>query len=240
MNKSIKEIIREAEVGPDPLRKDRFIRKYRYPGSERKSSGIEILLHQARYIRVRIWILSVLLLVLSLIWLRREDWNTIRFIAAAMPFISGFGIIESFRSDFYSMNEMEGATKLSVKGACLARIACIGFVHIILIICLSLAAGRRSGYGFLLTGAFITIPYLTSSIIGMEIERTAFGRKSPWIYPGVSAAVAFITLLILRQKPSITIGGLSLALVCMAEVVLLIIELYEIRRMTRWEEYAWS
>lgn len=136
------------------------------------------------------------------------------------------------------MTELESVTYVSERGVLFARFVSIGIVHIALLLVLAVIAGRQSGYGYMMTGAMLTTPYLISSTLCMELERTALGRRNALSSIAVSAAVSGVMLLIQAEGWQLQEGCQWIWYA--AAAVLIVIEYAEIRKTIRWEEYAWN
>ena len=237
MNKNIKEMLKSVDESPDPLRKDTFIRDYRKRYATGRRSTWDLLKSQIGYIRPVVWIISVLALLLAAIRVHSAG-DTLFIVAAMMPFVSGSAIIESFRARHYGMAELDGTTLFSTKGILFTRIICVGTVHIALLAVLTVLIGRIDEHGILMTGAILTIPYLLSSVICMELERTAFGRKNSFSCIGVAA---LITGMVLMSRDQEHIFNASYQWIWVtAMIALMAMEFIEIRKTFYWEEYAWN
>lgn len=236
MNSRIKKALSDVAPSPDPRRKDQFIRAYRKKYAGTPLSTTEIIRSQVGYIRVPVWLISFAVLMMA-IWGIHEDQEVIFAVSALMPFVSGIAIFDFLRSGMYGMTELESVTLVSKRGMLFARFICVGLVHIALLTVLTVIVGKQSGYGFLMTGAMLTIPYLLSSIASMKLERTTFGRKNTLSLIVVSALVSGI-IIVMREEQELfseKYQGIWYA----AAVVLIIMECVEIRKTFR-EGYAWN
>ncbi len=194
--KRIEARIRAVCDVPVPEGKDAFLRELRDRCGHRNVSPWRFVLTQSRYIRKRVWLVSAFALAIALLKIRAAGLETIALVCAVMPFVSGLSVWESLRSRLYGMDEMEGATRFSLRGILLARTAAVGLVHVLLLLCATLLLAGSAGYGYAMTGALITIPYLLSSVLGMEAERTEWGRKSALPGMGISALTSLGVLLL--------------------------------------------
>ena len=237
MNRNVKQMIKEARIYPNPVKKDQFIRRYRKNSVRRKTGGLDMIRSQVGYIRMPVWIVSIAALVVALVNMH-SDINVVTIVAAFIPFVSGVAVFESFRSRMYGMTEMEGVTLYSLQGMLFARVVCVGIVHFVLLIVLAIILGKGSGYGFFMTGAVITVPYLFSSIASMELERTTFGRKNAFGCLIISMITSIAV--IFARSQSILFAEAYHAIWYSAVIILFAVELVEIRKMFRWEEYVWN
>lgn len=237
MNGSMKRALSNAAPSPDHHRKDQFIRDYRRKYAGAQISTVDIIKSQFGYIRMPVWLISLAALLVA-IWGIQGDGKVIFVVSAMMPFVSGIALFDFLRSGMHGMTELECVTLVSKRGILFARLLCVGVVHVALLAALVAIVGRQSGYGTLLTGAMLTIPYLLSSIASLELERTTFGRKNVTSCIVVSAIVSGVIIVFQNQQVLFTEKYHSLWY--LVAVLLIIMECIEIRKTFRWEEYAWS
>lgn len=238
MSKDKIKLIKKARVYPNPAGKDVFLRKYRKKSSASRYTGWDMLRSQIRYIRMPVWIVSLLALIVAVTGLS-YDGNVLFAAAAMMPFVSGIAVLESFRAGRFGLSEMEGVTLISGRGILFTRVVCVGIVHIALLLILTVLIDTKEGYGLTMTGSILTIPYLISSVVNMEIERTEFGRKSALPGLAVSALTAISVILAKEQEVIFSYG--YRAFWYMLTAALVVMELREIGKMFKMEEnYAWN
>lgn len=237
MNSSIKRALPDVAPSPDHNRKDQFIKAYRRKYARTQISMVDIIKSQFGYIRMPVWLISIAALIVA-IWGIQEDREVLFAVSAIMPFVSGIAIFDFLRSGMYGMTELESVTLVSKRGILFSRFICVGIAHIILLAVLAVIVGKQSGYGCLLTGAMLTIPYLISSIASMELERTDFGRKNVMGCIVVSVIVSGI-IIVLHNEHELFSEKYQ-AVWYLAAMVLIIMECIEIRKTFRWEEYAWN
>ena len=89
-----------------------------------------------------------------------------------------------------------------------------------------------------MTGAALTIPYLFSSVVSMELERTELGRKNTFLCMGIAALTAGMVVVV-KEYWYIFDASYQWFLV-VTTFALIVIEFVEIRKLFHWEEYAWS
>lgn len=237
MSKNIKQMMHEAALNPDYVKKDAFIREYRKKSGRAEIGAFDLLKSQIFYIRMPVWIASIAALVVA-IWGIDQNSETVFYVAAIMPFVSAIAVFDSMRSRLYGMDELERPTRISGRGILFARLVCIGAVHLALLLALSVVVGTRNGFGFAMTGAIITIPYLISSIACMVLERTEIGRRNALGCLLVSAVTAFMMLAVKDEKTLFAQNYRWIWFVLLA--VLASLESIEIRKRFRVEEYEWN
>ena len=237
MNKNIQHTISELTPSPDPVRKDTLLRMYRRKTGSPKTSIREMLGFQFTCISPAVWLVSLAVLLIA-IWGSFRNRNVILCVAALMPFASGFAVFESFRSQMYAMTEMEGVTLFSLRGIFFAKIVCIGIVHILLILVLSLMISPVCQYDFLTTGIMITIPYLTSSVLSMKAEKSSLGRKNPAVCLGISALISGAVLAASAKSSYFTEELMRIRNLLL--LILIVLFLIEIKKTFQWEENLWN
>ena len=239
MNNNLKEELQIVFDAPKPPGKEAFIREIRKHYTYVYTDRWSILLSQIGYIRKSVWFISFGLLVFVILGIIGRYKEMLYITASLTPFISGVAVLESVRSRFYEMEEMEAATVYSLRGILFARITLIGISHLILLFALTMVLGSISGKGYLVTGSYITIPYLMSSVVGMEVERTAYGRSHSYVCVAVAVIVSMLVVFtafgawkrFVIEYPSWCV---------LAAFVLFLVNLNEYRKLYNWEEYAWN
>lgn len=222
---------------PDPARKDRFLRSYRKKTKPVHTNIMSMIGTQFTYISMPVWGLSIAALLIAL-WGVHSNRDIIPGIAAFMPFVSGAAVFETFRAHWHRMAEIESVTLFSIRGVFFAKIVCIGSVHILLILLLSLIITPNSPYDFSSAGIMITIPYLISAAACLKAERSSFGRKSPLVCLGISALTAGLSLAAYEKKIYFTEIHPQIPNLLFAILTILLV--YEIRKTFNWEEYVWN
>ena len=84
----------------------------------------------------------------------------------------------------------------------------------------------------------LTIPYLLSSILSMELERTVFGRKYGFSCMVISAGVSVLMFAVQNERNLYEEAYRGLWY--LSAITLMMIEGFEIKKMFQMEEYAWS
>ena len=227
MNKDKMRLLKDAKIYPAPEAKGAFLRKYRKRVGAVHYTGWDMIRSQIGYIQRHVWIISFAALAVAVIGLSRDE-GVIFAAAAMMPFVSGIAVLESFRAERYGLSEMEGVTLFSRRGILFARIVCVGTVHLALLLLLTILIGSKEGYGLAMTGSILTVPYLLSSIINMELERTEFGRKSALPGLGVVAIMA-VAVLVVKEEEVVFLHDYYIFWYLLT-AVLIVMELMEIRK----------
>lgn len=227
----------DATPSPDPIRKDHFIRIYRRKASAANLSMRSLLISQVTYISAPVWGITLIVLFLVL-YAIHTDQDIIFLTSLLTPFVSGIAIFDSFRSQFYSLTEMESASLFSLRGIFFAKMICIGIVHIFFILLLSFIISPHTRFSCIKTGIIITMPYLLSSIICLKAERSVLGRKNPFICLEISALISALVFFTKAISKEITYTLPELWFILFITLALLAGN--EIRKTLKWEEYLWN
>lgn len=271
MNKKTKELLVKMAGQPDHQRKDKFIRECRKYNQEinknnknnatnkdnwnnknnenakrnaNNETTLRFIMSQFSYISWYVWCVSLFVLIAAIfiIVMKIETTDSITVISAMIPFVAMAAVMESFRSKYYGMSELESVTKVSFRGIYFARMSCIGMVHIVILSCLIIMIGRKNENGYLVTGAMILIPYLITSILNTKIERTQIGRKSIFACITVSVLISESMILLNNQMKNQRdfLTSIQPIIWYVAILTLIAIHFFEIKKTIRQEVYAWS
>lgn len=163
MNGELKKELKTAFEAPSPKGKELFLKQLRYP----KITYQEFLFDQLHYIRKRVWLASVLIVLLG--WLTAFclpifHWtaNGIKIwsISAMLPFLALLTITEVYRSSACNMTELEGSCRFSLPQIVMARMSILGTVNSIVLVLLLIFINQASAYSLLQTILYVTVPYL--------------------------------------------------------------------------------
>ena len=236
MSRDIKRMFESVKVYPSSVSKDAFLKRFRKVGNVSQKSSWDMIFSQVGYIKMPVWIVSLLTFIVGAVGLSAERNDTF-VVAAMMPFVSGIAVMESFRGEKFGMTELEGVTLYSRRGALFARLVCVGISHICLLFVLSILIGLNGEGGLFTTGSILTIPYLISSIVNMELERTQIGKK---IYPGFgfSAALSIATLFLKEHNQIFNYDYRFFWY--LLTLILIVMQIKEIKKSYFVEEYVWN
>ena len=168
----IKILLKGYCEAPDNMKKDAFIRSIGKKQQFEKVSFVKMLALQARSIRKRMWIISILLLAWAVFNISGLESEKVEIISKIMPFFACFGMIEGCRAKMHEMSELEGTTLFSAKGAYFAKMAVIAMAHFFTIVLLAVFMPGAHEKGCLIVMARLLIPYIVTSILSMEAERS--------------------------------------------------------------------
>lgn len=189
---------------PKPEKKQEFLRRLSEPGMTSR----QFMRVQAGYIKKWIWGISVVLLILLLPYCSFFHKNVLNVMASFAPFIAMSLLAESSRSYVYGMEELELATRFSLKSILLARMGILAVFHLLLLsVMVFFSVGSGTGRYFL-AGIRILLPYFTSISIGLPLIRRFHGRESGYLCVAVAIMVSVLSRYL--QETLVWRGGVQL------------------------------
>lgn len=225
MDKQLQEEIKTYFDAPKPVEKREFIRKF----PTRDISINEFIKIQAGYIRKPVWLMSILAFAIVIIGSYKMLANTILITASIVPFIAVLTVFEAIRSQTFHMAELERATRFSLRSIIFARMVIIGGFELLMFVIAVPVLYVSFGYSLIMTGAFLLVPYLATSIICMELERTTYARDNSYICVGVALAISVLSIWISGTYTDMFKVQYNMRWL-MAVIILLFIMILEYRR----------
>ena len=128
----------------------------------------EFLAGQLGYIDKWIWVLSGALLVF-IIWCCSQ--NTGNYPFALTPLLASGMLIETGRSYRWKMDELEYASRFSLRSIVLARMFLVGLIDTIGLLFVIAAVRPYLAYSLIRAFLYMMVPYLTASFFGSLYER---------------------------------------------------------------------
>lgn len=183
MDRKLKNEIVKAFNAPAPTQKAQFI--HSLPRSH--ISTRIFLLRQISFIHKSVWVLSSLILLPAIWGACFANKNTVWIVSAFIPFLALLLITEGAKSATYKMNELEMATRFSLKSIVLARICILGIFNFILFYILILICHATNDIPFMQTSIYLFVPYFLTTGISLHIVRR-FSDKEV-IYSCMATAV---------------------------------------------------
>ena len=216
MKNEWKDMLNDAFYAPEPVKKKEFLRSIR----QREMSSFEMILQQAAYIRIHVWIFAVMIIAFAVFGAATGLGSTQHIITMIMPFTASFSVIEAQRSKWCGMTELEMATRFSLRSVVLARMTILGAVTFVVLCVISPVISVAFDQGAVLTAVRILIPYLVTMIISLEAERSVIGRKTGYCPLMIAAVVSvfiywmagFETRMLLRYLNILESWGILIAL----------------------------
>lgn len=174
MKRKLKKELMLYFQAPVPKRKTKFIRSLEMP----KLRLRDVLWSQVRYISKLVWLLSGCFFVASYWAGRFAEPRYLIAVFALIPFLVMLSVTECMRSCRYGMEELEQASRFSLKSVILTRMILLGLGNIILLILLSVVWGvflqGISGWRCLL---YLMSSYMLTASGGLVITRKMRGRE---------------------------------------------------------------
>lgn len=186
---NVKKALRTAFAPPEPQRREKFIKAIPDP----KPSYFAFLLSQICYIRKRIWIFSMGLLLLSLgaaCAVPRDELYAVWVISAAIPFLALMTATEISRSDLFCMSEMEAGCRFSLPQLTGARMILLGACNFTLIPLIAVLLGVSSPLGIFKTALYLFTPYLTVNGISLVVLSKVNGVDGIYISAAATVGVS--------------------------------------------------
>lgn len=186
MKQDMKVCLKEVFAAPKPEKKDSFLRKARTA----QVSTFDFVKSQLFYIRKRVWILSLLILVAALAAIRFMEINRLWIISAFIPFIALCAVLEGTRSVSYGMSELEMSARFSLKSITLARMVSIGLVHLGIIGVLIPLSGGSELFPMVKEAVYLLVPYLLTAVLGLIAVRELQDYQSSYVCTGCAVIVS--------------------------------------------------
>lgn len=188
MNKKLKQSIKKAFEAPEPNRQEKAEFLNSLPRAH--ISMKQFILIQATYIRKRTWLFAIALLILALFAARYSGRDTVWIISSFVPFLGLTAVAENNRSATYGMNELETATRFSLKRILLARMSILGILDAVVLIILTPLCSIGSNLSIIQTGAYLLVPYLLSVNICLWLSRHRHNKELTYECMAVSVLVS--------------------------------------------------
>lgn len=202
----------EAFFTPPPQRKKEFLEYLKKETEQRENmqtpkaqrantakASISIgsfILSQIAYIRKRVYLASLLIFALAVIAADYAGTDSVRTVAAMMPFIAFCMVSESARSETYGMAELEMASRFSIKSVMLARFGTVGFVHMILLCILIPVVGHSALISFVHAGIYLLVPYLAASVLEFAAVRRFRGKEAMSACVAISVMISLLNAIL--------------------------------------------
>ena len=218
---------------PAPQRKGVFLERLEPPGL----STVEFLFSQLFYLRPWNWLLGVAIFAAALFLMEAQVPEQIRLVSALLPFAALSTVTELHRSARCRMEELEMASRFSLKTLLLARLTLLGLGNLLLLCALFPVMTWWGKLPLAETGFYLLCPYCLTSLLCLMITRRVRGSESVYLCAGAAAAVSVLCSM-WQEKPSVLFqeagyGGVTL--------LLLALMVWEYRRyLICGEELVWN
>ena len=229
MKQTERDALARAFEPPKPWEKRTFLRSL----PQKRDTAWKLLWVQFQYIRPWTWGLSALVFISALLIGRTENERGLWWISAMTPFLAMALVTELARSSAYGMEELELATRFSLKTVVLGRMVLLGLSD--LVVLAVLLVSLPSPAGTLRVGLHLVLPYLSSALLGLRLVRRMRGTE------GFLAALAAACLVGCGAWAVEAWVRLPLSWWLLAAVALMVWTVRECRSvLTQSEEYVWN
>jgi hypothetical protein len=183
--------LHNAFEAPSPQKKYEFIQSLNYPKTRRK----DFLLSQFGYIHRKVWIASLCLFIIAMIFETQIQTGDIRLlwvISALIPFFVMTSITEIARSTVFGMEELEMSTKYNLKNILLTRMGILGAGNMLMLLAVLPLLAEKVNIGIINTGVYLMVPYLLTCILSCMVLNRIGNKEIPVGCAGAAAFVSFL------------------------------------------------
>lgn len=244
-DKQLKRALKAVYQPPEPPRKQRFLSRFAHP----YLSNLQFMTIQLHYLTKWSLLLSVLVLLLSLFVLTFNPSTTtfqeLWIVSALLPFVALSTVAEVNRSAVYHMEELEQATRFSLKAVLLARMGLLGLGNTALLLCIGVVNALMGLFTPMQTLFCLVTPYLLTVFLCLSIVRRWHGGENGYLCGAVSGLVSILCLVMSIKYEQCT-QLLNSALPLLITALLALCTLWESKRYfttintTTLEELTWN
>ncbi len=186
MNRELKKEIAKVFDAPTPSSKAQFIRSLPRPYISTKV----LIVRQIPFIKKSVWLLSILIF-LPVIWAASfASQNVVWIVSAFTPFLALLLITESTKSTIYGMNELEMATRFSLRSVVFAKMIILGVFNFAIFCIIIPICHIANSTSLLQTGVYLFVPYLLTMSINLYLVRHFRNKESIYMCMAVSVFVS--------------------------------------------------
>lgn len=160
-----------------------------------KISLPELLIRQVRYMRPLSWIAALLFLAAAAAAVPRLKDESLWTLASCTPVLALAAELEVMRSYRHGMAELESTARFSLKAVCYARFLIVGILYFSVMLILSFVIHHFGEIRMVFVLSGLLIPYFVTMTAALLLERTAYGRSSPYaafFAAGLTAAAVLL------------------------------------------------
>lgn len=197
MRNNLKRELKSAFEAPIPTRKNTFLSHFDYP----KASRFDFIKSQTGYIRKRVWVLSALLFIGTLmgLYFYKVSTSFVWVVSSVLPFISLVSMSEVLRSTTYNMDELEMSCKHNFIKVSLIRLEILGIANLVILISILLSFMGKTDFGFFRLGLYLITPFLLNCYGSLFAINYLKSREITYICGGVTAFVSILNALLTIQ-----------------------------------------
>lgn len=190
-NVRLKQELQRLYQVPEPKQKKEFIQAYK--PLVKDITLPEFMWEQLGYMKKWVWFVTGGLLLLFWMVSRYLEKEAVMVISAMVPFLALAILVESTRSKTYQMEELELATRFSLRSVWLARMGALGVGHLI-VLTLTICCVRGDAAG-ISSFCYILVPYLSTVCLGIYLSRQPRNRDLIALSYGVPSLISAFTFL---------------------------------------------
>lgn len=224
MKINLKKELGEAFTPPVPKRRERFLTALPYP----KLTYPDFVLSQVGYIRKRIWLFSLLILMAGIgtvCLVPDSSMLLVWILSALIPFLAVLTAAEISRSDIFGMSEIESGCKFALPQVIGARMIILGICNFAVIAAMSAVLGIFSAFGIAKAALYILTPYVLVNGISLSILGKVQGQEGVFLCAAAALAVAMAGMILLKNgRWDEGWTNLWMTIVCTAGVVLTMVQ----------------
>ena len=197
MKDRLKKELKSAFEVPEPARKESFLSQFDYP----KASRFDFIKTQAEFIRIRVWLISILSFIVTLLGVYYYDLSDhiVWIISSTLPFISLVSMTEIARSITYNMVELEMSCKHNFSEVFLIRLGVLGLANLIFLLSILLLLIGQTEFGFFRLGLYLVTPFLLSTYGSLFVINRLKSREITYICGIVTAFASLLIALLTLQ-----------------------------------------
>lgn len=178
MNEKMKSALQKAFEAPVPDHQKKTLFLQRFPKSS-ISMG-EFVLSQIAFIRKGIWVVSLLLFLVALYGEYVIKIQTLWVVSSFLPLVAMLTVSECVKSKFHGMEELEMATRFSLKSVISARLTILGVFDLLAFFILLPLCSVDEAASFFRTGVYLIVPYLLTATACLWITRRFRGTEGSY------------------------------------------------------------
>lgn len=199
MNEKIISELKNAYNIKPSEKKNQFIQNYK----QYDMSIFEFIILQTKYLHSFFSIRCVLLsLVLIFVCLFSTSSDTLMIVSALIPFIVLIMMYEVDASRIFKMEEIEQATKFSLKMIVFARLLIVGFISMLCLIVLTLITINSKQIPIYQIIISFFVPYFLTVLLCLIILRT--NRENGMKYSFIITVIVSLMFVTLRTLPELS------------------------------------
>lgn len=187
-DKELKHMLKNAYDLPSTDREKSFIRKH----EKRSLRIIEILITELRYMGIRSVPAGLMLFALLFVIARTDNIDVVWMLSSFVPVCALIPMTFLSRSERFGMEELEAATRFSLRFVRIVRMFIMGIFSTILLLIIGIALYVTSGISGTEHVVFVVFPYLASAYGSMVVTRKWHSKENIF---GVLAVCMFGGLL---------------------------------------------